>query len=101
MDNADAGCARTGGGQAAVLRNLSFSVPAGRTVALVGPSGGGKSTVGRLLLRLYDVTAGTIRIDGQDVSRVTQASLRRAIGVVPQETVHAPRLCLHPPPCAN
>jgi ATP-binding cassette subfamily B protein len=71
----------------AILDDVSFEVPAGRTVAIVGPSGGGKSTIARLLFRFYDVTEGAIRIDGQDLRAVTQASLRRAIGVVPQDTV--------------
>jgi len=70
-----------------VLRGIDLEVPAGRTVAIVGPSGAGKSTIGRLLYRFYDVTAGRVTIDGQDVRAVTQASLRRAIGVVPQDTV--------------
>jgi ABC-type transport system involved in Fe-S cluster assembly fused permease/ATPase subunit len=62
-------------------------VPAGRTVAIVGPSGAGKSTIARLLYRFYDVTGGRILIDGQDIRDVTQESLRRAIGIVPQDTV--------------
>jgi len=62
-------------------------VGAGERVALVGPSGSGKSTIGRLLFRFYDVTGGHVRIDGQDVRDVTQASLHAAIGVVPQDTV--------------
>ncbi|MQX36482.1 ABCB family ABC transporter ATP-binding protein/permease [Roseospira navarrensis] len=70
-----------------VLRGIDLEVPAGRTVAIVGPSGAGKSTIGRLLYRFYDVTGGRVAIDGQDVRDVTQASLRRAIGVVPQDTV--------------
>jgi len=74
------------GGSTAVLRNVSFSVAAGQTLAIVGASGGGKSTVGRLLFRLYDVQGGAIRIDGQDIRNVSQRSLRSAIGVVPQET---------------
>ncbi|KAJ2608328.1 ATP-binding cassette-type vacuolar membrane transporter Hmt1 [Coemansia sp. RSA 1804] len=69
------------------LRNVSFRVPAGSTVAIVGPSGSGKSTILRLLLRFYDVQAGRILVDGQDIRRVSQADLRRAIGVVPQDTV--------------
>nr|WP_246422420.1 ABC transporter ATP-binding protein/permease [Roseospira visakhapatnamensis] len=71
----------------AVLRGVDITVPAGQTVALVGPSGAGKSTIGRLLFRFYDVTGGRVLIDGQDLRSVTQASLRRAIGVVPQDTV--------------
>jgi ABC-type transport system involved in Fe-S cluster assembly fused permease/ATPase subunit len=70
-----------------ILRDLSFEIPPGRTVAVVGPSGAGKSTLARLLYRFYDVGAGTIRIDGQDIRQVTQASLRQAIGIVPQDTV--------------
>jgi len=70
-----------------VLRSIDLEVPAGRTVAIVGPSGAGKSTLGRLLYRFYDVTGGRMTIDGQDARDVTQASLRRAIGVVPQDTV--------------
>lgn len=70
-----------------VLKNVSFSVPPGRTVALVGPSGAGKSTIIRLLFRFYDVDSGSIMIDGQNIKTVTQASLRRSIGVVPQDTV--------------
>ncbi len=71
----------------AILHDVSFRVPAGGTVAIVGPSGSGKSTIARLLFRFYDVDAGAIRIDGRDLRAVTQASLRRAIGVVPQDTV--------------
>ncbi len=71
----------------AILHDVSFRVPAGGTVAIVGPSGAGKSTIARLLFRFYDVDAGAIRIDGQDLRAVTQDSLRRAIGVVPQDTV--------------
>jgi ABC-type transport system involved in Fe-S cluster assembly fused permease/ATPase subunit len=70
-----------------ILKGLSFEVPEGKTVAIVGPSGAGKSTISRLLFRFYDVTAGQIEIDGQDIRSVTQASLRRAIGIVPQDTV--------------
>jgi ATP-binding cassette subfamily B protein len=71
----------------AILKGLSFEVPAGKTVAIVGPSGAGKSTISRLLFRLYDVSSGKILIDGQDIRDVTQASLRAAIGMVPQDTV--------------
>ncbi len=70
-----------------ILRGVSFEVPAGKTVAIVGPSGAGKSTISRLLFRFYDVTGGRILIDGQDISGVTQKSLRAAIGMVPQDTV--------------
>jgi ATP-binding cassette subfamily B protein len=71
----------------AILKGLSFEVPAGKTVAIVGPSGAGKSTISRLLFRLYDVSSGSITIDGQDIRDVTQESLRAAIGMVPQDTV--------------
>lgn len=70
-----------------ILKGISFDVPAGKTVALVGPSGAGKSTISRLLFRFYDIDEGAILIDGQDIRSVTQASLRRAIGIVPQDTV--------------
>lgn len=70
-----------------ILKNVSFRVPPGKTVALVGSSGAGKSTIGRLLFRFYDVQQGSIRIGGHDIRSVTQDSLRRAIGVVPQDTV--------------
>ncbi|MFD2232958.1 ABCB family ABC transporter ATP-binding protein/permease [Phaeospirillum tilakii] len=70
-----------------ILGGIDFTVPAGRTVAIVGPSGAGKSTLSRLLFRFYDVEAGSIRIDGQDLRAVTQASLRAAIGIVPQDAV--------------
>jgi ABC-type transport system involved in Fe-S cluster assembly fused permease/ATPase subunit len=70
-----------------ILKGLSFEVPAGKTVAIVGPSGAGKSTISRLLFRLYDVSGGHITIDGQDIRKVTQASLRASIGMVPQDTV--------------
>lgn len=70
-----------------ILKGLSFEVPAGKTVAIVGPSGAGKSTISRLLFRLYDISDGSITIDGQDIRDVTQASLRAAIGMVPQDTV--------------
>lgn len=69
------------------LNGISFSIPKGATVALVGPSGGGKSTILRLLFRFYDPNAGRIYIDGQDISQVKQTSLRKNIGVVPQDTV--------------
>jgi ATP-binding cassette subfamily B protein len=70
-----------------ILRNLSLRVPPGKTVAIVGASGAGKSTISRLLYRFYDVSGGRILIDGQDIADVTQASLRSAIGMVPQDTV--------------
>src|SRR5438045_3937883 len=70
-----------------ILRNVDFAVPPGARVAIVGPSGAGKSTIARLLFRFYDVNAGSIELDGQDIRDVTQDSLRRAIGVVPQDTV--------------
>ena len=74
-------------GRRPIFQGLSFVVPAGATVALVGASGAGKSTIGRLLYRFYDVGEGAILIDGQDLRRVSQASLRAVIGVVPQDTV--------------
>ena len=70
-----------------ILHDISFEIPAGKTVAVVGPSGSGKSTLARLLYRFYDVSHGAIRIGGQDVRDVTQSSVRRAIGIVPQDTV--------------
>ena len=70
-----------------ILKGVSFTVPAGATIAIVGPSGAGKSTIARLLFRFYDVTGGRVTIDGQDVRAVSQASLRAAIGIVPQDTV--------------
>jgi ABC-type transport system involved in Fe-S cluster assembly fused permease/ATPase subunit len=70
-----------------ILHGVSFEIPAGRKVAVVGPSGAGKSTLARLLFRFYDVDAGSISIDGQDIRTVTQQSLREAIGIVPQDTV--------------
>lgn len=70
-----------------ILKGVSFTVPAGRTVAVVGPSGAGKSTISRLLYRFYDIQSGSILIDGQDIRDVSQASLRSAIGMVPQDTV--------------
>jgi ATP-binding cassette, subfamily B, heavy metal transporter len=70
-----------------ILHDISFEIPAGKTVAVVGPSGSGKSTLARLMFRFYDVNAGRIAIDGQDIRAVTQKSLREAIGIVPQDTV--------------
>jgi len=70
-----------------ILHGVDFTVPPGKTLAVVGPSGAGKSTLARLLFRIYDVTGGRITIDGQDIRGVTQESLRRAIGIVPQDTV--------------
>jgi ATP-binding cassette subfamily B (MDR/TAP) protein 6 len=71
----------------AILKNVTFSVLPGQTLAIVGPSGAGKSTIVRLIFRFYDVESGSIKIDGIDISTVTQNSLRRSIGVVPQDTV--------------
>jgi ATP-binding cassette subfamily B protein len=73
--------------QREILHGISFTVPAGRTVAVVGPSGSGKSTLARLLYRFYDVGAGRVLINGQEIRAVTQSSLRRSIGIVPQDTV--------------
>jgi ATP-binding cassette subfamily B protein len=70
-----------------ILKGISFEVPAGKTIAVVGPSGAGKSTISRLLFRFYDLSGGRILIDGQDIAKVTQKSLRQAIGMVPQDTV--------------
>jgi ATP-binding cassette, subfamily B, heavy metal transporter len=70
-----------------ILRGISFEAPAGKTIAIVGPSGAGKSTISRLLFRFYEPSAGRITIDGQDIGAITQASLREAIGMVPQDTV--------------
>jgi ATP-binding cassette subfamily B protein len=70
-----------------ILHGISLTIPAGKTVAVVGPSGSGKSTLARLLFRFYDVQDGAIRIDGQEIKQLTQDSVRRAIGIVPQDTV--------------
>ena len=70
-----------------VLKGISFTVPAGKTIAVVGPSGAGKSTISRILYRFYDIRSGSVTIDGQDIRDVTQSSLRHAIGIVPQDTV--------------
>ena len=70
-----------------ILKGIDLDIPAGNTLAVVGPSGAGKSTLARLMYRFYDLTGGRITIDGQDIAQVTQASLRAAIGIVPQDTV--------------
>ena len=70
-----------------ILHDINFTIPPGRKVAVVGPSGAGKSTLARLLYRFYDIQQGSILINGQDISQVTQQSLRQAIGIVPQDTV--------------
>ncbi len=70
-----------------ILKGVSFDVPPGKTMAIVGPTGAGKSTISRLLFRFYDTTGGRVLVDGQDVRALTQTSLRHAIGVVPQDTV--------------
>src|SRR5207245_5022028 len=69
-----------------VLRGITLTIPAGSTVAIVGPTGAGKSTLVHLIPRLFDVTSGQVLIDGHDIRQISLASLRRAIGVVPQET---------------
>jgi ATP-binding cassette subfamily B protein len=83
----DTGTAGNAAGARPILHNVSFEIPPGKTVAVVGSSGAGKSTLARLLYRFYDVQQGRITIAGQDIRQVTQASVRRAIGIVPQDTV--------------
>ena len=83
----DTGTAGNAAGARPILHNVSFEIPPGKTVAVVGSSGAGKSTLARLLYRFYDVQQGRITIAGQDIKHVTQASVRRAIGIVPQDTV--------------
>ena len=83
----DTGSAGNAAGARPILHNVSFEIPPGKTVAVVGSSGAGKSTLARLLYRFYDVQQGRITIAGQDIKYVTQASVRRAIGIVPQDTV--------------
>ena len=70
-----------------ILQDVSFTIPSGKTVAIVGPSGSGKSTLARLLFRFYDVQQGVLHIDGHPLNQLTQASVRQAIGIVPQDTV--------------
>jgi ABC-type transport system involved in Fe-S cluster assembly fused permease/ATPase subunit len=74
-------------GDRPILKGVSFSVKPGKRIAIVGPSGSGKTTISRLLFRFYDPVSGAVRLDGQDLRDVTQASVRAAIGVVPQDTV--------------
>ncbi len=74
-------------GDRPILQDISFTIPAGKTVAVVGPSGSGKSTLARLMFRFYDVQQGTIRMAGQDIKQVQQATVRQALGIVPQDTV--------------
>jgi len=70
-----------------ILKGIDLTIPPGGTLAVVGPSGAGKSTLARILFRFYDICGGRVTIDGQDIAKVTQASLRQAIGIVPQDTV--------------
>ncbi len=86
-DRADGGGSGDASAARSILRDVSFEIPPGKKVAVVGASGAGKSTLARLLFRFYDVTGGAITIDGQDIRGVTQASVRKAIGIVPQDTV--------------
>eukprot|EP01087_Luapelamoeba_hula_P017605 TRINITY_DN5564_c0_g1_i14.p1 TRINITY_DN5564_c0_g1~~TRINITY_DN5564_c0_g1_i14.p1 ORF type:complete len:770 (+),score=113.33 TRINITY_DN5564_c0_g1_i14:289-2598(+) len=72
-------------GEVNIIKTISFEIPSGQTIAIVGPTGSGKSTISRLLYRLYDIDGGSITIDGQNIKGVTQKSLRRNIGIVPQE----------------
>jgi ABC-type multidrug transport system fused ATPase/permease subunit len=78
-----------------VLKDISLRVHAGQTVALVGPSGGGKTTLAKLLLRLYDPVQGSIKIDGHDIRECSLKSLRQQVAIVPQETVLFPFSCLY------
>jgi putative ABC transport system ATP-binding protein len=78
-----------------VLKDISLRVHAGQTVALVGPSGGGKTTLAKLLLRLYDPVQGSIKIDGHDIRECSLKSLRQQVAIVPQETVLSPFSCLY------
>ncbi len=70
-----------------ILKGISFEIEPGQTVAIVGPTGAGKSTLSRILFRFYDIAAGTVRVDGKDLQSLTQSSIRRALGIVPQDTV--------------
>lgn len=70
-----------------ILKGISFAIEPGQTVAIVGPTGAGKSTLSRILFRFYNIASGTVRIDGQDLNELTQASVRQALGIVPQDTV--------------
>jgi len=71
----------------AILKGINFEIEPGQTVAFVGPTGAGKSTLSRILFRFYDIAAGRVRIDGQDLKDLTQSSVRKALGIVPQDTV--------------
>ena len=74
-------------GKRKVLQNINFNIPSGSSLAIVGPTGAGKSTISRLLFRFYDVTNGNISINGKDIKDISQVSLRKNIGIVPQDTV--------------